>query len=191
MLHVGSVQVASSHWIGVAVDVDDGRLAACTTPMSSAQAAQTDVLQSLRRFGWSTEQITFQTTDLVESAAHRLWELFEGTGTPFRLEQISTVGWSRARVEISKQLLRIPKGRAISYGGLARRAGSSPRGVGQVMASNPVPLAVPCHRVIHADGQLGKFGRTTAGAKVKAAILRAEGVPFTNEETIAFSNLVG
>ena len=59
-----------------------------------------------------------------------------------------------------------------------------------VMATNPVPLAVPCHRVIHADGRLGKFGRTTAGTKVKAAILLAEGVPFTDEERIASSILV-
>lgn len=190
MLNVGSIQVASSHWIGTAIDESDGRLVACTTPTSSTQAARADVLESLHRFGWSSEQVTFQVTDSVMSAAHRLWELFQGRGTPFRLEEISLVRWTRARIEVSRQLLQMPKGRAISYGSLARRAGSSPRGVGMVMATNPVPLAVPCHRVIHADGRLGKFGRTTAGTKVKAAILLAEGVPFTDEERIASSNLV-
>lgn len=190
MLNVGTIQVASNRWIGTAIDAGDGRLVACTTPTSSTQAAKADVLESVRRFGWPPEQVTFQATDSVMSAAKRLWELFQGSGTPFRLEEISLVRWTQARIEVSRQLLQIPKGRAISYGSLARRAGSSPRGVGMVMATNPVPLAVPCHRVIHADGRLGKFGRTIAGTKVKAAILLAEGVPFNDEESIDSSILV-
>jgi methylated-DNA-[protein]-cysteine S-methyltransferase len=190
MLNVGTIQVASNRWIGTAIDAGDGRLVACTTPTSSTQAAKADVLESVRRFGWPAEQVTFRATDSIMSAAHRLWELFQGRGTPFRLEEISLVRWTHARIEVSRQLLQVPKGRAISYGNLARRAGSSPRGVGMVMATNPVPLAVPCHRVIHADGRLGRFGRTTAGTKVKAAILLAEGVPFTDEERIASSILV-
>jgi methylated-DNA-[protein]-cysteine S-methyltransferase len=190
MLNVGTIQVVSGRWVGAAIDANDGRLVACTTPTSSTQAAKADVLESLRRFGWSPEQVIFQATDNVASAAQRLWELFQGRGAPFRLEEISLVRWTQARIEVSRQLLQIPKGRAVSYGSLAKRAGSSPRGVGMVMATNPVPLAVPCHRVIHADGRLGKFGRTTAGTRVKAAILLAEGVSSHDEERIDLGLLV-
>ncbi len=53
-------------------------------------------------------------------------------------------------------LWAIPWGTTCSYGALARRLGSSPRAVGQALAANPLPLLVPCHRVVAATG-LGGF----------------------------------
>lgn len=191
MLNAGTIQVAFNRWIGAAIDEDDGRLVACTTPTSSKDRAKADILESLRRFKWPLKQATFEATDRVTSAAQRLWLLFEGRGTPFKLEEVSLVRWSQARIDISRHLLLVPRGRVVSYGELAKRAGSSPRGVGMVMATNPVPLAVPCHRVIHADGHLGKFGRTAAGTRVKAAILLAEGVPFASKQQVDSSVLLG
>jgi O-6-methylguanine DNA methyltransferase len=191
MLSVATIQVAADRWIGLAMDGGDGRLVACTTPMRSNESAKAEVLQTLRRFDWPLEQASFQATDIVLPVAQRLWELFQGRGSSFKLEEISLANWSKARVKISAELLRVPKGRVISYGTLAQMAGSSPRGVGRVMATNPVPLAVPCHRVIHADGRLGMFGSTTAGTKVKAAILVAEGVRVNEEETVDPSNIIG
>lgn len=54
---------------------------------------------------------------------------------------------------------KIPYGKAISYSQLARLVGKplAARAVGNALAKNPVPLIIPCHRVIHADGSLGKF----------------------------------
>jgi methylated-DNA-[protein]-cysteine S-methyltransferase len=63
----------------------------------------------------------------------------------------------------------------ISYGELARAAGS-PRGaraVGQAMGRNPLPVLIPCHRVIAADGTLGGFG---LGAAAKRRLLAIEGI---------------
>jgi O-6-methylguanine DNA methyltransferase len=190
MLDVGTIQVASQRWIGVALDAADGRLVACTTPTSSMQTAKEGVLESLCRFGWSPEEIKIQVTHNIASVAQHLWELCQGKGTPFRLEEVSLARWTRARIEVARQLLQVPRGHAISYGNLAKRAGSSPRGVGMIMATNPVPLAVPCHRVIHSDGRVGKFGRSVAGTKVKAAILLAEGVPSHNGERVDLAMLV-
>lgn len=53
----------------------------------------------------------------------------------------------------------IPRGRTRSYGDLARDAGSpaAPRAAGQAMRRNPLPIIVPCHRVVSADGELGGF----------------------------------
>ncbi len=70
---------------------------------------------------------------------------------------------------------RIPYGRTLTYGELARRAGSprAARAAGQAMAHNPVPLIVPCHRVVAAGGGLGGFG---GGLSLKRRLLALEGV---------------
>lgn len=67
----------------------------------------------------------------------------------------------------------VPYGTTVTYGELARRAGvPSPRGIGSIMGSNPLPVVVPCHRVLGADG-LGGFG---GGRAVKEWLLGLEGV---------------
>ena len=69
-------------------------------------------------------------------------------------------------------LRRVPRGRTIGYGDLARRAGSpgAARASGSACARNPVPLWVPCHRVVASNG-LGGF---SGGLDVKRALLRLE-----------------
>ena len=69
---------------------------------------------------------------------------------------------------------RIPYGATVTYGHLARRAGlpGAARAVGQVMARNPVPLLVPCHRVVASGGGLGGF---TGGLVLKRRLLALEG----------------
>ena len=71
-----------------------------------------------------------------------------------------------------RALTEIPYGATISYGELARRVGSVPRAVGTANGSNPLPIIVPCHRVIGADGSLTGFG---GGLAVKRALLQLEG----------------
>jgi methylated-DNA-[protein]-cysteine S-methyltransferase len=65
------------------------------------------------------------------------------------------------------QLQRIPYGATISYGELARRVGdaSAARAVGSANGRNPLPIIVPCHRVIGADGSLTGFGGGIATKK--------------------------
>jgi methylated-DNA-[protein]-cysteine S-methyltransferase len=73
------------------------------------------------------------------------------------------------------ELRRVPFGQVTSYGELARRVGKpgAGRAVGQVMAGNPLPIVIPCHRVIRSDGSLGGFG---GWPQRKAQLLRLEGV---------------
>ncbi|MDI6727175.1 MAG: MGMT family protein [Smithellaceae bacterium] len=70
---------------------------------------------------------------------------------------------------------RIPRGRVSSYGTLAARAGcpDGARAVGGVMAANPLPLLIPCHRVVRSDGRLGDFG---GGIEMKRTLLQREGI---------------
>jgi len=53
----------------------------------------------------------------------------------------------------------VPSGHTVSYGDLARLSGNvrASRAVGQAMRRNPVPLLIPCHRVIHSNGQAGHY----------------------------------
>jgi methylated-DNA-[protein]-cysteine S-methyltransferase len=70
-------------------------------------------------------------------------------------------------------LRKVPYGRTVTYGELARRAGSprASRAVGNAMASNDLPLIIPCHRVLATQG-LGGFG---GGLRLKRDLLRLEG----------------
>jgi len=71
----------------------------------------------------------------------------------------------------------VPYGAVTTYGELARRAGKpgAARAVGGAMAANPLPLVVPCHRVLAAGGKLGGFSGGE-GVELKRRLLRLEGV---------------
>jgi methylated-DNA-[protein]-cysteine S-methyltransferase len=68
----------------------------------------------------------------------------------------------------------VPRGETITYGALAARAGSprAYRAVGTACARNPVPIVVPCHRVLPGTGGLGSYG---GGPERKRALLELEG----------------
>ena len=68
----------------------------------------------------------------------------------------------------------IPFGETVSYGETAKRVGSpgASRAVGGALGRNPLPIVIPCHRVISSDGGIGGF---TGGAAVKKTLLRLEG----------------
>ena len=65
---------------------------------------------------------------------------------------------------VYEALLSLPPGETVSYGELAERAGypRAARAVGNAMAGNPIPVVVPCHRVIRSDGSMGNYGNDPA-----------------------------
>lgn len=75
--------------------------------------------------------------------------------------------------DIWAALREVPYGTTVSYGELARRAGRprSARAVGAAMAANPLPILIPCHRVIGSDGSLTGFG---GGLEAKRLLLALE-----------------
>ncbi len=81
-------------------------------------------------------------------------------------------GFSRTVLELCRQT---GYGRTISYGKLAKRAGkpAAARAVGAILARNPVPLIIPCHRVLRNDGTLGGFS-AAGGIKMKKRLLEME-----------------
>jgi O-6-methylguanine DNA methyltransferase len=79
----------------------------------------------------------------------------------------------------------IPKGEVRPYGWLAKEVGNpgAVRAVGSTMARNPVPLIVPCHRVVRTDGHLGNY--SLGGAGNKLSLLRSEGADPAGLEALA------
>lgn len=81
----------------------------------------------------------------------------------------------------------IPYGEVRPYAWVAREAGhpEAARAVGSAMATNPVPLIIPCHRVVRADGRLGEY--SMGGPDSKRVILTSEGVDLAELEALAAS----
>jgi methylated-DNA-[protein]-cysteine S-methyltransferase len=75
--------------------------------------------------------------------------------------------------EVWKELVKIPYGETISYGELARRIGNpnASRAVGLANGSNPIPIIIPCHRVIGSNGKLTGYG---GGLPIKEKLLALE-----------------
>lgn len=78
-----------------------------------------------------------------------------------------------AQIEVLKATAAIPRGETRSYGELAEAVGrpKAARFVGNVMARNPFPVIIPCHRVVRAGGDIGNFG---GGVELKARMLELE-----------------
>lgn len=76
------------------------------------------------------------------------------------------------------ELRKIPLGETRTYGDIAKKLNSSPRAVGNACRKNPIPIIIPCHRVISASG-IGGFAGEVEGRqiKIKRWLLNHEGVP--------------
>ncbi len=108
----------------------------------------------------------------LEIAARELGEYFDGRRQAFSLP----LDWRLAsgfRRTVLRQLPGIGYGRTASYAAIAQRAGSprAVRAVGTACATNPLPVVVPCHRVVRSDGSLGGY---LGGAEAKRALLDLE-----------------
>lgn len=109
----------------------------------------------------------------LDPVRRELDSYFEG-----KLERFSSkVDWTLAHGFTDRVLhtvARIPYGRTLSYGEVAEKAGNPRafRAAGTACGANPVPLIVPCHRVVQAGGKPGNYG---GGAAMKLALLEMEG----------------
>lgn len=78
--------------------------------------------------------------------------------------------------KVWNELRKIPCGKVVTYGELAKKLGTSARAVGNACRQNPVPVVVPCHRVVSATG-IGGYAGDTGGdlLKIKSWLLQHEG----------------
>ena len=105
-------------------------------------------------------------------APRGLLPALRGTGGPPELDLTDVGDFAR---KVLAATARIPAGQIRPYGWVAREAGhpKAVRAVGTALARNPVPLLIPCHRVVRGDGGLGQY---LSGAGDKATLLAGEGL---------------
>jgi O-6-methylguanine DNA methyltransferase len=111
--------------------------------------------------------------DLLEEARTQLLAYIKVTRREFSLPVDMSAGTPFQR-KVWKAITRIPYGRVRSYQWVATRVGGKQyaRAVGMALGANPVPIVVPCHRIIAHDGSLGGFG---CGLPMKRRLLKLEG----------------
>jgi methylated-DNA-[protein]-cysteine S-methyltransferase len=110
----------------------------------------------------------------LDEARRELDQYFQGRRRAFELP----LDWSLSQPGFYRRVLRatrrVPPGEVITYGDAAARAGNPRafRAAGTALGSNPIPIVIPCHRVIRAGGDLGNYG---GGPEMKRFLLELEG----------------
>ena len=136
-----------------------------------------------RRFGdalhsrlerYSTNQALPVEARVAQSAAEQLNAYLEGRCRDFQLP-IDWSGLTKFQTQALRATLAIPYGQTSTYGEIARQIGrpKSARAVGRAQATNPMPLVIPCHRVLGSDGGLHGYGGR-GGLATKAWLLELE-----------------
>lgn len=117
----------------------------------------------------------FTTADWCPDLRQRMTNHLQGNFDHFLDVQVADLWSTPFQRDVVQALRLIPAGQTTSYGDLARKVGraGAARAVGQVMATNPVPLIVPCHRVLGSGGRLGGFSAPT-GTVLKQRLLDLE-----------------
>ncbi|MFC5243231.1 methylated-DNA--[protein]-cysteine S-methyltransferase [Streptomyces atrovirens] len=122
-----------------------------------------------------TEPVEEPGSPLLAEAIRQVEAYFAGERRDFELP----LDWSLIS-GFNREVLRelaagVPFGSVVGYGDLARRVGrpGAAQAVGTAMGANPLPVVVPCHRVVESDGGIGGFG---GGLKTKRHLLALEGI---------------
>jgi methylated-DNA-[protein]-cysteine S-methyltransferase len=110
---------------------------------------------------------------MIDAVVQELYDFFAGKPADFADLPLDLQG-TPFQQKVWQELRRIPRGQSISYRQLAERVGSpkASRAVGQANGRNPIPIIIPCHRVIAADGSLGGY---SSGLDKKRWLLKQEG----------------
>ena len=155
--------------IGVAVEADEVRRvtfgASSADPGPSADPTSYDPA--------SYDPASAGPSPVMTAARRQLREYFAGDRTDFDLPMVGGVDGTEFDRAVWHAIAEIPYGETRSYGAIARAVGdaSAAQAVGTACNRNPLPIIVPCHRVIGADGKLVGFG---GGLKRKRWLLQLE-----------------
>jgi len=164
----------------------DVAYATVDSPIGELLAASTE--RGLVRIAFKTERQDDVLNELVVRISPRVVEApaqlddvrreldqyFDGKRREFELP----LDWQLSRgfrAEVLRKLIEVPYGETASYAEMAAQAGRprAYRAAGSACGSNPIPIVVPCHRVLRSGGALGGYG---GGLDVKRYLLRLEGV---------------
>lgn len=154
---------------------------ACSFSEESKRRAETAVLGSVALRDRSVQR----GAAVISTKFQELYELYMG-GRKADLTSLDLSHVSPFRRKVYLLLHRIPRGRVTTYGTIAKELGSRryARAVGTAVGNNPMPLIIPCHRVVPSTLKVGNYGmpsrKPSEGSHVKKQLLEREGVKFRN-----------
>jgi len=153
-------------WVAIAGPPEAGKVSAIELP-----APTKDEALSRLRAGIRGELV--ECNDGLESIARQVRQYFAGRRVDFVFEP-DLAGLTEFQRRVLKATMTVPYGAVASYARIAERAGSPKayRAVGRALGRNPIPVAIPCHRVVAAGGKLGGF---SGGLGWKRTLLELEG----------------
>jgi len=128
---------------------------------------------------------------ITKHAARLLTEYFSGIAHTFEDVPVDLFGLTMFRARILTLIRSIPYGDAKSYSEVACMAGvpRAVRAIGGAMAANPVPIIIPCHRVVASDGQLTGYS-APGGLVIKKHLLTMEHLEFKGEKIILKKDVI-
>jgi methylated-DNA-[protein]-cysteine S-methyltransferase len=156
------------------VDTPIGQLLVAVSDRGLASISyDLDAEGQLERFARIAGPCVLRSRRTVDVARRELDEYFEGRRRAFDLT-LDLRALPAFTVSVLSELARVPYGETTTYGALARRVGhpKAARAVGTVMNRNRIPIVLPCHRVVGANGSLVGYA---GGLERKSALLRLEG----------------
>jgi len=158
------------------VDSPFGTLLVATTPRGIVKLSlpNYDPEEALEELAEKVSPRVLEAPARLDEARRELDLYFEGKLSEFDLP----VDWQLTtgfRGRVQRAIARIPYGKTRTYTQMARSAGNerAVRAAGTACGSNPIPIVVPCHRVLRSGGGLGGYG---GGLPMKEALLKMEGI---------------
>ena len=154
----------------VAAPVHDVGMKYRTVPTQFGNLTLTEEAGAITALGWarSAQQ---DASDLLDEAAAQLAAYAAGKREVFDLPL--RVTGSDFQRDVCSAMSSIPFGHTVTYGDIAKKLGVPAQAVGQACGGNPIPIIIPCHRVMGAKGLTGFSG--AGGVETKVALLRHEG----------------
>ncbi len=112
---------------------------------------------------------------VVKSVCLQIQQYLASAASPFVFDVAMQISGTAFQKKVLRELSLIPYGETVTYGEIAKKLNSSPRAVGNACRRNPIPLIIPCHRVVAANG-LGGYDGDTAGGRlsIKRFLLQHE-----------------
>ena len=117
-----------------------------------------------------------------------LTNFYDGKGKKASLRPVDLSSASNFRRDVYEMLCKIPHGKVTTYGTIANKLGGKryARAVGTAVAKNPLPLIIPCHRVVPSSLRVGNYGmcgrKPSTGGYMKRMLLEREGVKFQGDK---------
>ncbi len=174
-------------YYSVGVASATGKVVKISLPSPDKRRANSEIISSYPNFEFSSQ---------YEDIAREISKIYEGKKTDLKLDMLElSVDKSNKELPVKSTFQRdvlvetynIPYGEVATYKSLAEKLRTRAyRAVGTVMARNPFPLIIPCHRVVKSDLTIGNYG---GGRPMKREILKREGIHLKGDKVI--KNLSG